>query len=375
VSGMGGVRIGIDLRLHAYAPGGISYYARRLASAMAEQGAASDLTLVSHRRDRDPLLIAGARSRTVWTPPHHRLEQWALGAEIAPLNLDIFHSTDFIPPAWGARRMVATIHDLNFLHYPEYLDAEARTYYNAQIHWAVRRADALIVDSEATRQDLATLLGVAPERSQVVHLAADEQFRPLTPDQVMPHLARHGLSPGYLLFVGVWDPRKNLSGLLKALSLWREMEDVPRLVVAGRPGWLSGEIHSQVASLGLEPYVRFLERPTTDELVALYNGALLLVIPSFYEGFGLPALEAMQCGTPVVSSNRASLPEVVGEGGILIDPESPEMIADACRRIAGDSALRQFLREAGLRQARRFSWAKTAEQTREVYRAALAREA
>jgi glycosyltransferase involved in cell wall biosynthesis len=367
------VNIGIDLRLHAYAPGGISYYARRLALALAAQIAPESLTLISHRRDRDPISISGARSRAVWTPPHNRFEKWSLGAEIALLNLDIFHSTDFIPLAWGARRMVVTIHDLNFLHYPQFLDTEARDYYNAQIHWAVERADAIIVDSEATRRDLSVLLDVAPERSTIVHLAADEQFRPLTPEQIAPHLARNGLVPGYLLFVGVWDPRKNLAGLLQALSLWREREKVPQLVVAGRPGWLANEIHDEIASLGLEPYVRFLERPTMDELVALYNGALLVAIPSFYEGFGMPALEAMQCGTPVVISNRPSLPEVVGQAGIMIDPESPEMIAEACRRIAGDAQLREHLREKGLQQAQRFSWAKTAAETLEVYRAVLGR--
>jgi glycosyltransferase involved in cell wall biosynthesis len=365
---MGDVRIGIDLRLHAYAPGGISYYARRLASALAERVEPGTLTLVFHQKEQDRLTLSGTGSRTVWTPPHHRLERWLLGAEIASLNLDIFHSTDFIPPAWGARHRVVTVHDLNFLHYPEYLDAGARRYYNAQIRWAVTRADAIIVDSDATRRDLTSLLDVAPERIAVVHLAADEQFQPMTLEQMAPHLARHGLTPGYLLFVGVWDPRKNLSGLLDALALWRHMGDVPQLVVAGRPGWRGGEIATKIASLGLEPYIRFLERLPVDELVALYNGALLLVIPSFYEGFGLPALEAMQCGTPVVASNRASLPEVVGDGGILVDPESPQAIVEACQRIAGDPDLRHDLREAGLRQAARFSWAKTAARTLEIYR-------
>ncbi len=368
------MNIGIDVRLHAYAPGGISYYARRLARALVEQRAQESLILISHRHEQDPLTLPGVRNRTVWTPPHHSLEKWLLGAEIASLKLDVFHSTDFIPPAWGARRMVATIHDLNFLRYPEYLAVEARRYYNRQIRWAVKRADAIIVDSDATRRDLADLLDVAPERSVVVHLAAAEEFRPLNPEQIGPHLARHALRPGYLLFVGVWDPRKNLSGLLDALSLWRTRGDAPQLVVAGRPGWHGGEIHSQIAALKLEPYIRFLEGLTVDELVALYNGALMLVIPSFYEGFGLPALEAMQCGTPVVASNRASLPEVVGEAGILIDPDSPEMIADACRRIAGDPALQQRLREAGPLQAARFSWAKAAAETLEVYRGLLPHE-
>jgi glycosyltransferase involved in cell wall biosynthesis len=365
------MRIGIDLRLHAYAPGGISYYARRLASALADQVAPGSLTLVCHRKEQDPPSIKDARVIRAWTPPHHRLERWALGAEIAPLRLDLFHSTDFIPPAWGARRIVATIHDLNFLYYPEHLDPEARTYYNAQVHWAVARADALIVDSQATQRDLVALLGVPRERISVVYLAADEQFRPVPEDRLASFLAARALEPGYLLFVGVWDPRKNLSGLLEALHLWRGRGPIPQLVVAGRPGWHHGDIEKTIAALGLGASVRFVVRPSVEELVLLYNGALLLAIPSFYEGFGLPALEAMQCGTPVVASNRASLPEVVGEGGLLVDPDSPAMIAEACERISGDSALRQCLREAALRQAAYFNWRDTAARTLEVYRTAL----
>lgn len=364
------MKIGIDVRLHAYAPGGISYYARRLARALSEQVPSGTLTLIFHRKESEPFVLPGVRNRVVWTPPHHPLERWALGAEVASLNLDVFHSTDFIPPAWGARHMVATIHDLNFLHYPDYLDAEARRYYNEQIDWAVARADALVVDSKVTRHDLTTMLGVASERIFVAHLAADERFRPLPPEETAPILAHHGLEPGYLLFAGVWEPRKNLAGLLDAMSLWRGVGSAPLLVIAGRPGWMSEEIHEKLRSLGIESHVRFLDRPSVEDLVALYNGALLLVLPSFYEGFGLTALEAMQCGTPVIVSDRASLPEVVGDAGVLIDPDSPESIAAACQRVAGDAALRQQLREAGLQQARQFSWTKTAIQTLEAYRAA-----
>ncbi len=367
------MKVGIDLRLHAYAPGGISRYARRLARALTDLIPPDQLTLLLHRKEREALAIPGVRSRRLLTPPHHPFERWLLGAEVWPLGLDVLHSTDFIPPAWGARRRVVTVHDLNFLHYPDYLTAEARRYYNEQIEWAVTRADVIIVDSYATQRDLTQLLGVAPERVTVAHLAADERFRRLPRSEVEPILGRHGLAPGYLLFVGVWEPRKNLGGLFEALKILQERGEARPLVVAGRPGWLDEEIYAAVRDLRLGARIRFVERPSVDELVALYNGALLLVLPSFYEGFGLPALEAMQCGTPTVVSNRASLPEVVGDAGLLVDPDDPASIADACWRLITDPDERARLRERGDQQARAFTWRATAEKTVQAYRAALKR--
>ena len=367
------MRIGLDLRLHAYAPGGISRYARRLARALAELcGPEEELVLLPHRRDRQSFPVAdGVGWHVLWTPPHHRWERWTLGAELLPLRLDIFHATDFIPPAWGARHMVITVHDLNFLLYPQYLLPEARRYYNGQIAWAVHRADAIVADSYATQRDLVRLLDADPQRITVAHLAADERFRVLSESEVDAVLHHYGLSRGYLLFVGVWEPRKNLPGLLEALALLRGQGiDVP-LVIVGRAGWLYEEIFSKVEALGLASAVRFLERVPVEDLVALYNGAAALVMPSFYEGFGLPVLEAMQSGTPVIVSDRASLPEIVGEAGLVIDPLDPQAIAQACERLLLDRALRERLCKAGLQRARTFSWQHTAQQTLAAYRAAL----
>jgi len=365
------MRIGIDLRLHAYAPGGISRYARRLAVSLATLSDAHALTFVYHRKERALLDVPGARCYRAWTPPHNRFERWSLGAELAPMRLDLFHSTDFIPPAWGARRSVTTVHDLNFLYYPQYLTDEARRYYNAQIAWAVDRADAILADSHATKRDLERLLGVASERVTVVHLAADTVFRPLPEAEVRAALADYGLEPGYLLFVGTWEPRKNLPSLLEALSLLHQRGEPRHLVIAGRPGWLYDEIFSKVQELDLEPWVHFIERVPLADLVALYNGALLLAMPSFYEGFGFPALEALQCGTPAVVADRASLPEVVGDAGMLIDPEDPETLADACFRLARDAALRRRCREVGFRHAATFTWESVAKKTLAVYETVL----
>ncbi len=361
-------RYGIDLRLHAYAPGGISRYARRLAEHIPAL-LRPDETVVRfyHRRERS-LLLSPAEAYRLWTPPHHRLEGWALGLELLPRRLSLFHATDFIPPRWGAAHLVATIHDLNFLYYPQYLTAEAQRYYNGQIEDAVRRAEALLADSFATREDLRRLLGVSEERVSVVHLAADECFRPLPDAQVVPILRRYGLERGYLLFVGTWEPRKNLKGLIDALALLHARGERRMLVIAGRRGWLCDDLPAYVERRGLRGAVRFLERVPLDALIALYNGAILLALVSFYEGFGLPALEALRCGTPVVAADRASLPEVVGDGGLLVEPESPEAIAEALLRLCRDEVFRAEKREAGLRHAATFSWQRTAAATLEVYR-------
>jgi glycosyltransferase involved in cell wall biosynthesis len=367
------LRIGLDLRLHAYAPGGISRYARRLARALVDLIPPEDVTLIEHRREGEPLALAGAGTYRAWTPPHHAWERWALGVELLPLGLDLLHSTDFIPPAWGARRRVITIHDLTFLHYPDYLTADAQRYYNDQIVWAAAQADAILVDSAATRRDLHTLLDVPLEWVTVAHLAAGARFRPLPAQEIATTVARYELEPGYLLFVGVWEPRKNLPGLLEALALLRDRGVTAPLVIAGRPGWLYEEIFDRVAALHLTSQVRFIEHLPVADLVGLYNGARLLVMPSFYEGFGLPALEAMQCGTPTVVSDRASLPEVVGEAGLLVDPDDPTAIAEACWRLLNDDANHARLRAAGLAQAERFTWRATAERTLEAYQSAMAR--
>ena len=362
------MRIGIDARLTYYSQAGISRYIQRLVKELPLLDPAVTWIVIQSRKDLRTL--AGGRRVNAWTPCHHRLERWALGGELLPHRLDLLHSPDFIPPRFGAGRTVITVHDLNFVHFPQFLTADSLRYYAGQIEWAIGRADHILADSHQTRQDLLQYLNAPPDKVTTVHLAADEQFRPLSD---LPVLQRYRLSPGYILFVGTLEPRKNIPTLLAAyrILLDRNATELP-LVLVGRRGWLAEGIFETLDALQLDRQVRILDDVMgLESLVQLYNGAGLLVIPSFYEGFGLPVLEAMACHTPVLAADRGSLPEIVGEAGLLINPEDPDELAAAIERILRDDLLRADLIEKGRVQAAKFTWAETARQTLQVYRQVL----
>lgn len=365
------MRIGIDARLTYYRPGGIAQYTRHLIQELAALDDSNSYYVIHHFRAQERL-APGSNFRRVdtFTPSHHRLEGWSLSAELARWQLDLLHSPDVIPPRRGARRHVITVHDLHFLLYPQFMTADSRRYYNNQITRAIRQADHILVDSLATRDDMSRLLGVPAEKITVHMLGVDPSFHPLPAETIQTQRAALGLPTMYLLFVGTLEPRKNISGLLDAYVLLRqEMTDAPPLVIAGTRGWLYDTILAQIEAL--RDWLIWLEEPPFEALPALYNGAAALVLPSHYEGFGLPALEAMACGTPTIVANRSSLPEVVGEAGMLIDPDDPANIADAIRRVLTDSQLSDRLRAGGLARAATFTWRQTAETVLAVYRRLL----
>lgn len=366
------VHIAIDARLPYYERGGISQYVLHLIPALLALGSDHRYTILKSRKERGRYLAdrdSAARERPVWTPCHHRLERWALGIEMIPMRADLLHSPDFIPPAFGAKRNVITVHDLNFLRFPEFLDGEARRHYAGQIRWAVERADHISADSHHTRRELVELLEVPADKISVVHLAANPLFSaPMPESAVQAVLDRHGLTRGFVLFVGTLSPRKNLLLLLNALpALPPELRDEVRLVLAGRPGWRAEEVFAAIRDNHLADRVRHLPDLTDGELAALYRAAAVLAYPSVYEGFGLPPLEAMASGCPVVASTAAAVPEVVGDAGLLIEPSDPAAWADALAQVLSDSALRAGMVARGLERARRFSWDQTAQATVAIY--------
>ena len=271
---------------------------------------------------------------------------------------------------WRGWRSVVTLHDLAFLLYPATHTEASRAYYAASGE-SVRKAERVIAVSQRTASDAVRLLGVDPVRMRVVPEAAAPGFSPRDPDAFAAVARRLGLEARpYVLFVGTLEPRKNVPLLLEAFTEVRAELDVQLLVVGGR-GWLDEPIFAAHARSGLGDNVRFLGTLDEDDLAALYSYAAVFALPSLYEGFGLPVLEAMACGAPVICSNAGPLPEVAGDAAILLDPHEPALWAEAMLAVLSDGHLAHTLRQNGFARAATFSRARAAQATRDVYREAL----
>ncbi|MBI5880293.1 MAG: glycosyltransferase family 4 protein [Chloroflexi bacterium] len=364
------MRIGIDARMaHYRREGGIAQYTLRLAGALARQLDGDELVVLHHRADDPASLVPprpGMRARPLFTPPHHRWEQWVLPVEVAAARLDLLHCPDFIPPFHRACPAVITVHDLAFRIYPELLTAESARYYG-QIDRAVRSAEQIIAVSEATRADMLELLAVDAAKITVIHEAADPAYRSLDEAAIAPVLAKHSLSGPFILAVGTIEPRKNLPLLLRAFAALGDAGAT--LVIAGRRGWLADDVFALADTLGA--CVRFLGPVPADELAALYNAAHAFAMPSRYEGFGLPVVEAMACGAPVIVSNISSLPEIAGDAGLALPPDDEPAWRDALRRALDDADWHVSMRARSLARAAVFSWDRAASETLAVYRKAV----
>ena len=367
--------VAVDARLVGYAAG-IARYAVLLAEALARLDGPEKYLVLRGRRGRlIPIDAPGATQRRAWTPPHHRLERFTLPVDILakPPWPDLLHSLDHVAPAWGPWRSVVTLHDLAFLLYPATHTAASRAYYAATGE-SVRRAERVIAVSQRTASDAVRLLGVDPSRIRVVHEAAAPGFAPRSRDD-LPRLAvRLGFDadPGrpYVLFVGTLEPRKNLPLLFEAFGILRRRIDAQLLIVGAR-GWLDEPIFAAHARSGVGDAAHFVGTLGEEDLAVLYSHAGVLVLPSLYEGFGLPVLEAMACGAPVVSSNAGPLPEVAGDAAILLKPEDPHAWAAAMLEVLASQRLADDLRARGFARTQMFSWDRTALATRDVYREAL----
>jgi len=362
------MRIGIDARLIYYTDAGISQYTLRLIQGLAEIDQEDEFLILRDRRDLLTITDNNFKRIKLWTPSHHRFEQWGLRFELPSLGLDLLHSPDFIPPFHRNFKSVITIHDLAFLLYPHFLTQDSARYYG-QIDQAVKSTDHIIAVSESTKQDTIRLLGVPESKLSVIYEAANPLYRPMDRDQARAYVRQAYELEEYLLFVSTIEPRKNLPILLHAFrALGDQYKVKTTLAIVGREGWLSKGTFALVEKLRLKDTVRFLGRVPVEDLVYLYNGAQALVHPSFYEGFGLPPMEAMLCGIPVICSNVSALPEVVGDAALLVPPEEVSEWTVAMWRVLHDQELRAEMQAKGYRRAQCFSVEKTARQTLEVYR-------
>ena len=284
-------------------------------------------------------------------------------------GVDVYHATNFFLPPTRTARRVLSIYDLSFLAVPELCSPKIVGPFSKGVRRFAAEADAILACSEATKSDIVTRLEVPPDKVAVTPGAVDEGFGPMDRDAARAYVAeRYGLDTPFILFVGTLEPRKNVPGLLRAFG--RLAGDLPhKLVLVGPVGWNTGAIFETLESLDLgDRIVRIGYVASHGELPAFYSAADVFVFPTFYEGFGLPVLEALTCGCPVVTSENSSVPEATGGAAVYADPNESESIAAGIRQVLEDRALRESLVVRGLEHARRFSWDTCADLTLAVYR-------
>ena len=379
------MRIGIDYTAAVNQGAGIGRYTRQLVRALLALDTQDEIVLLAATPRAARRVAAGGRrlvrtggaapesqapnarlirlplSERVLTILWHRL-RLPLPVELFGGRLDVFHSPDFALPPVRQARTVLTVHDLSFMRVPECSQPSLRAYLLRVVPPSVRRADVVLADSESTRNDVIELLGVGPDRVRVLYPGVDEGFQRVQDAQVLADVRqRYRLPERFVLSVGTLQPRKNLTRLIEAHKQVRADADI-ELVIAGGAGWMYEGIFRRVEELGLQGAVHFPGYVGDEDLPALYTLADLFVFPSLYEGFGLPALEAMACGTPVVTSDVSSLPEVVGDAALMVDPHDVDALAEAMRRVLGEPSLRSAMIRRGLVRAQSFTWSRAAEE-------------
>jgi glycosyltransferase involved in cell wall biosynthesis len=376
------VRIGIDYTAAINQHAGIGRFVRNLITSLTTLDQQDQFVLV-HATPNDGIVPTFPTAPNVvarqlrlperWlTVLWHRL-QLPLAVDWATGPLDIFHAPDFVLPPVRRARRVLTVHDLAFLLYPECADARLREYLMSVVPRSVRAADFIVADSANTQNDVICLLGADPDRTAVVPGGVERRFQPAGAEAVSELRARLALDWPFILSIGMIEPRKNWGGLIRAYSQARAHHSLAhRLVLAGPRGWLWESIFDERERSPYRNDIIFLGFVADADLPALYSAADLFAFPSFYEGFGLPPLEAMACGTPVVVSDAASLPEVVGDAGLTVPAADTDALAEAIGQALLDEALRARLTAAGLARAATFGWPAAAERLLEVYRRVVA---
>jgi len=364
------MRIAIDARkLHDY---GIGTYVRNLASQLARQDRDDTYVLICRRADepwvrglgpRFEPLIEGAGNYSV-------LEQVAIPFDLRRAKVDLFHAPHYVVSPLTACPTVVTIHDCIHLRFPQYLpNRTAAVYARFFMATAARRARRILTVSQASKEDILHFLKVPASKVEVIHNALDERLAaPPTEDEIARVRDRFLVNAPFILYAGNIKPHKNVDRLIEAFAIVRSRggENI-KLLIIGDEISKYPNLRRLVHRFQLHKHVRFLGFVPDATLAALYRLATVFVFPSLYEGFGLPPLEAMASGAPVITSNVSSLPEVVGDAALLIDPMNATAIADAIVRVVSDAELRAELTRRGFERVKTFSWARSVQRTREVY--------
>lgn len=372
--------IGLDLNFIATA-GGVPLYATELLKAFGRVAGEHAFVLLcsSPAAAEKAASIAPPVARIVRPGPMARyLMKLGRSAWLSPLSTEsimgpvaVFHGLNyFLPVHRGRARRIVTLHDLSPILNPEWHPRGRALVFNLALRRTLQRVDHVVTATETIRREAIAVFGLPADRITAVHLGVGEAFQPREPAELKPILDRHGLGVGeYLMYAGAMEPRKNLGRLLDAVALVRgRLPGTPPLVLVGPQGWRNTEILARLGHDG----VRHLGYLSPDDLTAVLAGSMAFLYPSLYEGFGLPVLEALACGVPVLASNVGALAEVTGDSAILVDPRDVDAIAGGIQRLVQDAGLRADLVRRGLLRARQFTWARTAAQTLQVYERAMA---
>ena len=364
------MRIGIDARkLHDY---GIGTYIRNLVRELAQIDTQTEYVLFTRPQDVGVAAALGENFRAVPDRSgHYSLsEQISIPIGVRREGLDLFHATHYVLPALIPSKTVVTIHDCIHLMFPEYLRHRlGYAYARASLYTAAHKSNRIFTVSEQSKRDILTFFNVPPEKIVVTPNAIDNRFSaPPSEEHVTQTRERYQLSHSYLLYVGNIKPHKNLERLIEAFHLVRQQgRSELELLIIGDEISKMQSLRRAVHKYDIHRSVRFLGYVPDKTLAVLYRLASVFVFPSLYEGFGLPPLEAMASGTPVVTSNVSSLPEVVGDAAVLVDPHSAEAIADGIISLLRSTHLRGELRERGFKRVKEYSWARSVQRVREVY--------
>ncbi len=364
------MRIGIDARkLHDF---GIGTYIRNLLRQLARQDRQTEFVVLCRPDDRDSVAALGENFRSVAaTAGNYSItEQITIPLALRREKVTLFHAPHYVLPPLVRCRSVVTIHDCIHLMFPQYLPNQfALTYARTSIGLAARLANRVLTVSESSKRDILRFVDMPPEKIDVIHNAYDERFgvEPREEDVVRVR-ERYQLHDEFVLYAGNVKPHKNLKRLIEAFNLLRRRGlDHLKLVLIGDEISKYAALRRAVHQHQLHKHVRFLGYLPEETLAVMYRLAGVFVFPSLYEGFGLPPLEAMASGTPVVTSNVSSLPEVAGDAAVLVDPYDPAAIADGIERVLTNEALRRDLRQKGLARARQFSWEDSVRRVHDIY--------
>lgn len=378
------MHIGIDAHAIGRQQGGNETYIRGLIRALAEVDGQNRYTLYLANADaatewRDDFCLRFPNFNVRLLPPPTPLVKvpLILTYELRRRPVDVLH-VQYTSPPFCPAPVVATIHDLAFEHMPETFTRRGSFQLKLTVRRTARRAARIATVSEYSRQDILRTYKLPPEKVAVTYNGVESHFitQNESPSEAEDIRRRFGVGGDFLLAVGSLQPRKNLVRLIRAYSRLRNENGdfTAQLVIVGRKLWLADEIFAEVKKQRWAEDVILTGYVEDQDLPKLYRAATAFVYPSLFEGFGLPPLEAMACGTPVVTSNVSSLPEVTGKAALLIDPKNESELASALLRITGDQSLRAKLREQGIEQARKFTWRAAAEKTLQLYREASGSE-